>query len=174
MYYPAFICFLLAACSGELFTTQGSGDAASDEAAGSDVGEVDVSEGGIGEDAVAADTDAAASCDTLKFYVGALAVTEIRQVEVDFDTTITPVNSAAIVCLSFRTSNPASARAVGIAGQSIGFGPCSATAPQDVYSCQPFIEPAGVVVVVIENATPGSGCQSGEMTNVIMSFPCEG
>lgn len=105
---------------------------------------------------------------------GAFEGGENRTVYLDFDGFPGSSGDDAELCITFTTDNGVSARSIFIEGQVLQFGPCNALGPPPgpFTICDPFVKPAGVTEVIIDNTTPGPGCQTGSMDNLVLQFMC--
>lgn len=77
--------------------------------------------------------------------------------------------------MTFTSNNGASARSMTIGGADVlTFGPCggSGPAPGPFGDCASFTKPIGLTEVLIDNTTPGPGCQNGTMEEVVLRFGC--
>ena len=96
---------------------------------------------------------------------------QMQTISVNFDDLPGAPGTNAELCISFSTSNPASARTLTIGEQLLAFGPCGGTR-RSWSQCVEYLKPAGVVDVTIDNTTFGPGCQNGEMHDLVLQFGC--
>ncbi|MCH9755538.1 MAG: hypothetical protein K0U11_06760 [Gammaproteobacteria bacterium] len=115
-------------------------------------------------------TDTGATCAPIQVDVDAFVDEgETRVVEFDFDQLPLELGELVELCVDFSTSNPASARSISIDGQVMTYGPCGG---DKGLHCEEFFNPTGTVDVVLDNTTPSGGCQTGDMSDVVLFFGC--
>lgn len=102
---------------------------------------------------------------------------ETRTLNLDFDDFPGSTDDDLELCITFTSTNAASARSIfigGAEGQVLEFGPCNALGPPPgpFTICDPFVKPAGLTEVIIANTTPVPGCQNGSMADLTLQFLC--
>jgi len=102
------------------------------------------------------------------------ATGESRTFDLDFDEAPGETGGDIKVCATFTTTAPPSARTITFDEQVLGLGPCNAQwPPEDPFTgCTTFPKPDGVTPVTVDNVTPGPGCQSGPMADLVITFSC--
>lgn len=158
--------------SDETWTDDSSSDFTTDTWSGSD----EDTTGDVTSSDTSTDSDSSSDdCAPVDVEVdGAFEAGESRTIYLDFDDFPGSPGETVELCITFTSTNPASARTITIGETEVAFGPCGGGGPGPGFtSCAPFVKPEGLTEVIIDNTTFGPGCQTGTMDDLVLSFGCD-
>jgi hypothetical protein len=122
-------------------------------------------------------TTSPGGCVPVEVPIGSFSAGITQAFPLDFDDFPGAAGEEAELCATFTTENPASTRTLALGavdGQVLGLGPCNGAlpAPGPFTTCKPYTKLEGLAEVILDNKSPGAGCQDGPMGDLVLQFGC--